>query len=512
MSTIASVAASEWANGPRILPEGPVRLTPKSLEHLLDTVIPQVDQITEMLGLKRQRFELSIANLGISSQAGRSAIVSDFSADLPLFLAMVASTLALESVPTNVVATGHIGSVLGDIKPVGGLKAKLKAAKSINSVTIVLVPAADSDLGRLMPKKTDELEAAKKTSDIQVVEVQSTLDAIRQTFDEYTILLGSLRRDFFNQILPISADITSSIASHFSSRSDANVFEQLRTLLESGQCERARTLLSEFILYYSRQSTYPIAIGSRLRNILLSLPDATVRHKIQWPLVDETIIQALKLLSDRTPEDFTLFHHITRGNFPTRPHLRQESAEVILDTLLSSISEPKLVEIADRHVNQTRLSFHPASLTVEAPAELIHVVTQFYLHMGGMDTPISKAEDAAMEALEAAYSREGGYQAALSEATYGPRGGLRHVLDRIAEHEIEALRSKYVRSQLHRCITPLDYDGRIALVEAAQKRLVDWIPHDLKEQAPEHFANYLLEFLQPIVLNIASYRRTLSQM
>jgi len=107
--------------------------------------LPLAESITECLGLPKRPLTLSVVNIGAASAMDLPAHVHGFSADVPIFLALLSTRLGLP-VPVDVLCTGHIASSAGDIAAVHGLKVKLLAAMHDRSIRCVVCPAADEDL------------------------------------------------------------------------------------------------------------------------------------------------------------------------------------------------------------------------------------------------------------------------------------------------------------------------------------------------------------------------------
>jgi hypothetical protein len=72
---------------------GPVKLDDKAFNHVEAVILPIVDQITQSLELPIQNFLISISNIGATATAGKGIKISGFSADLPMFLAMLSASL-----------------------------------------------------------------------------------------------------------------------------------------------------------------------------------------------------------------------------------------------------------------------------------------------------------------------------------------------------------------------------------------------------------------------------------
>ncbi|MBT4818842.1 MAG: hypothetical protein HON70_24250, partial [Lentisphaerae bacterium] len=123
---------------------GPVRFECRVRRHVARVVLPIVDAIGHALGLKRGSFELSATNIGAASAIDAGVRVGGMSADLPIFLAILSAYLELP-LTDDVVSTGHIASKAGDVRTVGNIPAKLRAAIWAPRHHVFVCPDVDAD-------------------------------------------------------------------------------------------------------------------------------------------------------------------------------------------------------------------------------------------------------------------------------------------------------------------------------------------------------------------------------
>ncbi|NOR14334.1 MAG: hypothetical protein GQ544_01380, partial [Candidatus Aminicenantes bacterium] len=77
----------------RLILRGPVYFDDRELRHLHSVIIPLVDRITGNLDIPVKNYEISVVNLGATASAGKGIEISGFSADLPVLLALLSSSL-----------------------------------------------------------------------------------------------------------------------------------------------------------------------------------------------------------------------------------------------------------------------------------------------------------------------------------------------------------------------------------------------------------------------------------
>jgi len=102
--------------------------------------------------------------------------------------------------------------------------------------------------------------------------------------------------------------------------------------------------------------------------------------------------------------------------------------EEILERILSEISEESLAEKFGIPLDSARLCYLPESVTVKDGFEFNEAITAFYAHLlrhTGSPTGQMKKDAVSAEALdliERAFERKGGYKSALSEGVHGIHG------------------------------------------------------------------------------------------
>ena len=163
VATITAILArwTEAAHPEGAVFTGPVRFSEDTRRHIQATVLPLAHRISRLLGLAPGGFEISAVNLAAASQLDLGLEISGFSADLPLFLAVVSARLRVP-VPQEVMSTGHIASADGDVRMVQNVPAKLDAARTDRSIRRIILPAPDADasLASLAATERAEVTAA----------------------------------------------------------------------------------------------------------------------------------------------------------------------------------------------------------------------------------------------------------------------------------------------------------------------------------------------------------------
>jgi len=138
------VRTSSDENADRLVYRGPVKFKDSSKKHLKSVVLPIVDRITSNLGNPLKNYEISIKNIGATALAGIGIEISGFSADMPILLSLISTSLQV-GIRQDVVCTGHVASIDGDLAPVRGISAKLDAAHSTPEILAFVLPDMEKD-------------------------------------------------------------------------------------------------------------------------------------------------------------------------------------------------------------------------------------------------------------------------------------------------------------------------------------------------------------------------------
>ena len=182
LSFISSVVVHTSDNNlGRVHFKGPVSLDQKIADHVRDVILPACDIIVKTLQLPLSCFEISVVNLDVASMMDVGSKISGFSADVPIFLAILSAALQMD-IPEDIVSTGHIASIDGDIRMVSSIPAKLSAAVKNKSVRTFIHPDIDQDdsLASLSPKQRSQISGAvaKAKSNLRVVSVKNVKDLL----------------------------------------------------------------------------------------------------------------------------------------------------------------------------------------------------------------------------------------------------------------------------------------------------------------------------------------------
>jgi predicted ATP-dependent protease len=199
LSEVVALPTSNNEEG-RLALRGPVKFKEEIRNHLNSIVLPLVDRIIDGLGLSRQSYEVSITNIGAAASSGVGIEISGFSADLPVFLALLSASLRV-GLRQDMASTGHIASLDGDIAAVRGIPAKLAAVLKYPGITGLVIPdfEQDSSLKLLTPL---EYNAVKESlllhrGETKIHPIKDVHGALKIFMTSESIVKGSLLTGFF---------------------------------------------------------------------------------------------------------------------------------------------------------------------------------------------------------------------------------------------------------------------------------------------------------------------------
>ena len=464
-----------------------------------------------------------------SAAINRGTCVSGFSADVPVLMAILSASLSVP-VGDDLVATGHVSSVQGDIAMVAGLPAKVSAALSDGSIRRLVHPAIDNDasLKALAPRQLEQAETSLRAARrrLQTTSVRDVGELVAAVFKDADAVFASLRNGFYDvAFLPDSFPNPIGRATQFFIVDNSRRFwSALERQLLEGDGDRARQLLRAFTAYHMDRSRYPAEYGRRLLELVHSLPPVLRRTRRLFPLISaDDIIRLSQHAGEAHHEDVPLLFDAAAGRSVVRKPVPPpaagprnqvapaDAAEVTLDTIVAEISTETLAAKCDRPLDEARAVYRVSSTAVDTYEEFLDAVSSFYLHMqrhvgcvGRAVAPEAVAADA-QDCLERAFVRSGGSTAAWAEAREPLRGGLSFIFNVLTHQLKNDLQSKHVRSVFKSIINPLDWDARVKLMAAFLRRLGPQLPQEIRAQPAERFARRY----EPLV---EAYVRSLDQL
>lgn len=514
---------------PSLTVSGPVLFEDSYLLHLQRTVLPLVEQITTSLGVPVLSFDIEVANLNIAAVREKGLTIQGKSADTAIFLAFLSVSLDLP-IPQDVVASGQIASSSGEIRLVRHLPAKIDAARRHPEIRCFVHPIvdADSSLKALSPQEREHiLHCLRENRDqIELIDAGDIHDLLRAACIEENVLIAALKAGYF--LSPGQADSDSAISNSVRFLSD-NLEERywkcLHKNLQAAVSDHLSRLIESRILFHSVRREYPQGFGSRLENVVRSVPPSIRTSKLRFPLIPaETVLgfignasptdlRDVRSLIDAALGDRLAATRATEGEIDTGP--MSSEASRLLNTLLSELDPKNLAEKVGIPIDSARGNFVLDSSVAQSDLEFFEIINAFYLHLLRWThqlvepvDPTSVAAEAA-HCLERAFSRKGGARAAKAEGLDGSQGGMRIVLDAYCEEYKSSQEYKHINWILTEMLEALPYEQKLSVMGEVLEFLRPYLPGDLQDLTPEQLIGREREVIHRLARAISNLRNLL---
>lgn len=533
VSDVVVVSSADDQEG-RLVFKGPVNFKEKSKKHLHTVVLPLVDRITGELGLSEKNYEASIVNLGATALSGLGMAIHGFSADLPIFLALLSSSLQV-GLRQDIASTGHVSSLDGDIAPVRGIPAKIEAALKYPGITGVVIPDFEQD-GSLKMLTPGEYKAAKESllacrGELKIYPIKDLHGALKVLMTHESIVTGSLLTGFFDKkpALAPPGSPTARAVQFLTDGNERRFWEALENFLLNHNHVKAKGLIQAFALHFIRTCRYPENFGEHLYSLVLSLPPRTRKSDHLFPLLstDLCIKLSQNAAGDADHEDIRCLFKVVVGEGlqdfslrfdASRPKQPSWGEKETFAWICSAIDEDNLTEKIGRPLDQARGSYLVHGVTVKDGLGFNEAVTAFYAHLfryTGSSAGLMKKDAVCAEALdlvESAFSRRGGYKAALAEGKHASNGGMRLVFDLMTERLKRKRKEDYIRMVFKEALDGLDWDAKVRVMRFFMDCIVPQLPADLRNLPPEQLALHWEEVIGYFVESLSKVKDLLKRL
>lgn len=497
--------------------------------HLRQTVLGVAEGICQRLGVCPKYHDLSAVNLAAAASADLGVAISGFSADAAALLAILSAALKLP-LPQDLVATAHVASTDGDLRPVASLPVKLAAAADDPGVCRLLTAplAGDASLAELAPIQRAQIEDALADAKgrLAVADVCDVAELLATACEEEAVVRAALRSGFFDLEDPPDAGGSplERAAAFLAGDNEGRFWRVLERHLLAGRSETAKELLQLRLRHQLRARRYPRHFGTKLMQLVASLPPATRRLKTAFPLIpmDQCLQLGRLASSDHLPDTQHLLDAARGKMLPVRDTVTRRAsghqvrhAEAAVDVAMDEISAEALAAKIGAPIDAARASYLMDEVTVDSYEAFQDAVAAYYLAMlrhtgaapveGGIEAIAAEA----FSLLQRAFETQGGADAAWAEAQFGTSGGMRLVLDTLTEQYKTDRQSQHVERVLKEILDPLDWDARTAFMQALLERLGPHLPPDLRRQPPERFARHYPIILKTYVQSLDRVKQLL---
>ncbi|MCC6694868.1 MAG: hypothetical protein IT365_04465 [Candidatus Hydrogenedentes bacterium] len=488
-----------------------IGLDPDAIAHAEATVVPTVVQILDALGASIPIWEVTIEGLDAIGVYGADAVQGGHSVELPLFLTMLSSALELP-LRQDVILTGALISLIGTIGPVGALPAKVQAAREQHEVREFVYPAfgADGSLNVMAPAEAERIEAAlaEAREQFHATPVHDVAEALMVAVQELDIPLAILRKGIFGHAVPncFPESPVRRAAAHLLKNHHERFWSATAAALTQSDRPGAEALLAAFLGHHMREGHYPSGMGKRLMHTLAGLAPLR-RRSLQFPLTDFGRCLEVGLLGGtedaadvtvllQAVEGRVLSHACVSSAIPpvvSAQEVDYSAAEDTTDLVLSRLSAEFLSSAISRPIDEARLTFNPGFVTSDSWDDVVDVIMSFYVHlMGKLGVTLDLTDRTALEAeslayLNEAYARAGGIEGAKLEGELGVNGGMRSILDAMADFRKQKDYEKSVLFTFTTAMKGRNDSAREKFVQAVFARFGSLLPVDLCEAPIERF-------------------------
>ncbi len=486
-----------------------------TIDHVDTVVVPLLRGVLKPLGMAAGKWNVTLEPLEAAAAHELPVSMSGYSADLPLFLALLSASLRLP-LRGDVVATGRFASSMGEVGLVKHIAEKLTAAQKHPQIHQFVCPSfgADGSLDALSPVEHERLSEAlaRARGRLRVSLVRGVDNLLSEVFDEEDLCLSSLHTGHFGRPTGVTEMETPAAraAHHLGNENEKRFWRSLGRAFEVQDRELGARLLTAFLEYSDARGAYPSGVGARVLHLLRALPPV-LRKAMRGPLVPSSLcFSVLRHAQENDAEDAELLLRANRGqawhvkgdlidDSPPRMSGPTDDDEVydrVWDAIIRQLSEDHIAETIDLAIDEACLSFNLSSGVVDSEEEFVEIITSYYLHLqaktGVVYTPeaCGFAYRDAVRLVEEAFHNEGGLKVAKLQGRQGTNGGLRTVIGKMTDtFKMQAHRDHFLLV-LGTALEGKDEHAKVKLVKVFQRRFADLLPKDVVEADPQYIADH----------------------
>lgn len=166
-----------------------------------------------------------------------------------------------------------------------------------------------------------------------------------------------------------------------------------------------------------------------------------------------------------------------------------------LEHLLAAIDELAIARNVATPHDEARMRYSLRANTVASFSEFTDVVADYYSYhvsqcvVHGGHVSRTEAAGRAKEILEQEYRRRGGdLNTAYNDAHDGTNGGLRVILDTIAEKLKAESVERYIREAFDRYVEPVSWDQKVDIIRQFINRFGFSLSSSIRSDQPERYA------------------------
>lgn len=483
------------------------------VDHFDDMIIPLVDHVCKALGLPPSDFVVTIVTPDALAVKDLASGLSGESADVAISLALISAALNLP-LKQDFAATGRLLSAAGEVGMVSGLAMKAAAVAEHPEIRAFLCPDPyrDHSLEGSAPLELERITGAlaQAAAEVRIVRIRTVADALQEACDDEAIVHSALALGFFAPKQAYGPDgPASQMVSFLSESNETRFWNALESDMYAGRRHEIADLLTLICKYHAGCSSYPSGAGARLRHLIRSLPPAIRRLKLRFPLMPAQDCVKVGQFACNPDDHDDLFMLIesnlgkvrpSRKEQPERPEAQPQNNGPVLDgemaaeTLLQELSSESLEREVGWPIDEACLAVRTEHVCVESLDDFRETVTALYTRMRGMSGSLSRdslerSETEALALVDRAFEREGGFHGAYAEALQPTRlGGMRHVINVMADRLKHEEMTKRVLLLIVRAVDPHSYPEKVAIAGALFARFKPFLPSEIAQRPVEDVA------------------------
>ncbi len=177
-----------------------------------------------------------------------------------------------------------------------------------------------------------------------------------------------------------------------------------------------------------------------------------------------------------------------------------------ISSLLAALDERTIAQRVAIPHDEARMSYPLCSNTVSSWDQFSDIVADYYMHhfttcvSHGGALSRSEATSRAKEILEHEYRRQNGdIVTAYNDAHDGTNGGLRLVLDKIAERLKAESVERYTRDMFDRHVAPIAWEDKVAIIRQFIAQCGVHLSSSIRADQPERYARDFQDLIRSYV-------------
>ena len=177
-----------------------------------------------------------------------------------------------------------------------------------------------------------------------------------------------------------------------------------------------------------------------------------------------------------------------------------------IDNLLAALDERELAQRVGLKHDEARVSYQLSGNTASTFDAFTDLIADYYNHhfsrcvSNGGKLPSAEAAGRAKEILEREYRRRNGdIVAAFNDAHDGTNGGMRVILDTIAENLKAESIERYTREMFDRHVAPNSWEDKVEIIRQFIARCGANLSSAIDAKQPERYAQNYSELIRAYV-------------